>query len=157
LQNLHLQYNRLSSLPDSMAQLSSLKYLDVSHNQLNTLPPSLYALPHLDYFKISHNRLSSLPEDGVDKLNAVELDISANSLPSLPAALSMCKRLKVLRVEENCLDLAGFPSEILENSNVSLLCLEGNLIQQKELQQVQGYEKISYVNQILSTDHLLFY
>ena len=140
-----------------MAQLSSLKYLDVSHNQLNTLPPSLYALPHLDYFKISHNRLSSLPEDGVDKLNAVELDISANSLPSLPAALSMCKRLKVLRVEENCLDLAGFPSEILENSNVSLLCLEGNLIQQKELQQVQGYEKISYVNQILSTDHLLFY
>ena len=125
-----------------MASLSALKYLDVSDNQLESLPAGLYALPHLDYLKASHNKLRTLTDEGMDKLNTVELDFSSNLLPRLPVQLSLCKRLKVLRVEENCLDLEGLPWQILENSNISLLCLDGNLIQQKDLQQVRGYEKV---------------
>ncbi len=145
LETLHLQCNLLSSVSDStLASLTALKTLDLSHNNLRSFPTSLYTLKHLDYLNVSHNKLHSLPEDNLQCLNALELNLSSNSLPCLPAALSMCKRLKVLRLEENCLELTGFPQEILADSKVSLLCLDGNLIQQRELQQVPGYAQVWY-------------
>ena len=137
-----MQWNTLSSVPGSLANLTSLKTLDLSHNQLQSFPPYLYSLPHLDYLNLSHNHLQSLPVEGAENLNTLEINLSSNSLPSLPAALSKCKRLKVLRVEENCLELSGFPWELLKHSKVSLLCLDGNLIQQKDLQGLQGYQQV---------------
>lgn len=140
LETFHLQFNFLSSVPDSMlASLTGLKTLDLSHNRLKKFPPSLSSLKHLDYLNISHNALQALPEDNLQDLNVLELNLSSNSLPRLPVALSMCKRLKVLRVEENCLEIAGLPQEILVDSKVSLLCVEGNLFQQKDLQLLPGY------------------
>lgn len=142
LETLYLQWNTLSSVPGSLASLTSLKTLDMSHNQLQSFPPSLYSLPHLDYLNLSHNHLHSLPVEGVENLHTMEVNLSSNSLPCLPAGLGKCKRLKVLRVEENCLELAGFPWELLEHSKVSLLCLDGNLIQQKDLQGLKGYQQV---------------
>ena len=145
LETLHLQCNVLSSVSDSMlASLTALKTLDLSHNRLQSFPPSLYSLRHLDYLNVSHNQLHALPEENLHQLNTLELNLSSNSLPRLPTALSMCKRLKVLRVEENCLELAGLPQEILSDSKVSLLCLDGNLFQQKDLQQVPGYAQVCH-------------
>lgn len=132
----------LTSLPHTLSSLTALKTLDLSHNQLSSFSPSFYSFPHLDYLNMSHNRLQSLPEEGIEKLHTLELNLSANSLPRLPIGLSMCKRLKVLRVEENCLELSGLPREILENSNVSLLCLDGNLFQQRDVQTVPGYQQV---------------
>lgn len=142
LEALHLQHNQLSSLAQSLGNLVSLKTLDVSHNSLTSFPPSLYTCPHLDYLNFSHNSLHSLPDDGIEKFTAVELNLSANSLSHLPPSLSMCKKLKVLRVEENCLELAGVPNELLAESKVSLLCVDGNLFQQKDLQQLPGYQQV---------------
>lgn len=137
-----MQFNLLPSLPGSVADLKALKTLDLSHNQLTSLPPALYSLPHLDYLNLNHNRLQALPEQGLSHLTALELNLSTNSLSRLPAELGMCKRLKVLRVEENCLELAGLPQQLLEESKVSLLCLDGNLFQQKELQELPGYQQV---------------
>lgn len=143
LETLHLQCNLMSSVPDNvLASLTALKTLDLSHNRLQSFPPSLCSLKHLDFLNLSHNQLHSLPEDNLNQLSALELNLSSNSLPRLPVALSMCKRLKVLRVEENCLELSGVPQEILADSKVSLLCLDGNLFQQKDLQQVPGYAQV---------------
>ena len=153
LETLHLQCKFLSSLPDGVvACLTALKTLDVSRNQLTAFPPSLCSLKHLDYLNLSHNTLHTLPEENMQNLNALELNLSSNSLPSLPVALSMCKKLKVLRVEENCLELSGLPPELLSNSKVSLLCLDGNLFQQKELQQVPGYAQVIHSMQPLGSD-----
>ena len=38
-----LASNQLSELPEPMAQLTRLKYIDLSHNALKELPPSLCA------------------------------------------------------------------------------------------------------------------
>ena len=145
LETLHLHYNMLTTLPDTMTTLTSLRKVDLSHNHMNTFPQGLYSLPHLDYLNISHNKLRSLPEERIELLNTIELNLSANSLPCLPAGLSMCKRLKVLRAEENCLEISGVPAQLLENSKVSLLCLDGNLFQQKDLQALPGYHQVTCV------------
>jgi Leucine-rich repeat (LRR) protein len=125
-----------------MGSLSALKTLDLSHNRLGSLPPSIYSLPNLNYLNVSHNRLHALIEEGLEHLHVLELNMSANSLSRLPVNLSKCKRLKVLRVEENCLTLAGLPSELFQESTVSLLCLEGNLIKDSDLQHVPGYHQV---------------
>lgn len=156
LETLHLQFNLLPSLPGSVADLKALKTLDLSHNQLTSLPPALYSLPHLDYLNLNHNRLQALPEQGLSHLTALELNLSTNSLSCLPAELGMCKRLKVLRVEENCLELAGLPQQLLEESKVSLLCLDGNLFQQKELQELPGYQQVTFGCAVLLSPNCSF-
>ena len=49
------------SLPESIADLTSLINLDLSHNALTSLPPQFFALPSLSVLDISHNSLSALP------------------------------------------------------------------------------------------------
>lgn len=53
--------NKITSLPDSFADLTALTHLDISYNALEALPTNLFALPNLTTLNISHNRLSSLP------------------------------------------------------------------------------------------------
>ena len=93
---------------------------------------------------LSSNSLTEVPSD-VECLTAVELNVSRNSISVLPAELAKCRRLKVLRVQQNSLPLMGVPPAILSESCVSLLCLEGNLFDVQELHDMAGYDKVRVV------------
>lgn len=56
-----LQNNRLTSLPDSFGDFTSLINLDLSHNALTSLPSHFFSLPSLSVLDISHNSLTALP------------------------------------------------------------------------------------------------
>ncbi|KAG6332765.1 hypothetical protein ID866_6321 [Astraeus odoratus] len=56
-----LHQNRLSSLPETFADLTALTTLDLSHNSLASLPHNIWTLPALTNLNLSHNALSSLP------------------------------------------------------------------------------------------------
>lgn len=56
--------------------------------------------------------------------------------------VSRCPRLKVLRLEENCLELTSIPISILTDSQVSLLSVEGNLFEVKMMRDLEGYDKV---------------
>lgn len=56
--------------------------------------------------------------------------------------ISHCPRLKVLRLEENCLELSMLPQSILSDSQISLLAVEGNLFEIKKLRELEGYDKV---------------
>lgn len=58
--------------------------------------------------------------------------------------VSHCPRLKVLRLEENCLELSSIPSSILTHSMVALLSVEGNLFEVKMLRNLEGYDQVKY-------------
>lgn len=60
----------------------------------------------------------------------------------LVAEVAACPRLKVLRLEENCLELTSIPPAILRDSQVSLFSVEGNLFEVKKLRDLEGYEKV---------------
>lgn len=60
----------------------------------------------------------------------------------LSADVSRCPRLKVLRVEENCLELAAIPVSVLNESQVSLFSVEGNLFEVRSLRDLEGYDKV---------------
>ena len=57
--------------------------------------------------------------------------------------LAKCERLKILRLESNCLSLDDFPARLLSDSPVSLLALDGNVFEVKQLTELEGYDKVS--------------
>ena len=141
LETLNLTANSLSSLPEGIINLKALKTVNLSQNSLQTFPLFLCQLTHLDFADLSDNKIEELPE-GVQVLNAVELNVNRNSISVIPASIAKCKRLKVLRIEENTLSLMGIPPVILTDSSISLLCMEGNLFEIKELKDLPEYEKV---------------
>ena len=56
--------------------------------------------------------------------------------------VAKCPRLKVLRLEENCLELSAFSPAILRDSNISLLALDGNLFDTKQFRDLEGYDQV---------------
>ncbi|KAL1413379.1 hypothetical protein Q8F55_001140 [Vanrija albida] len=60
LKTLDLRGNRLTSLPDALADLLRLTYVDVSHNALTALPPALLLLPELESLNASHNAITTI-------------------------------------------------------------------------------------------------
>ena len=57
---LNLNYNQLTSLPESIGNLSNLEYLDLFYNQITSLPESIGDLSSLLYLMLSSNKLTSL-------------------------------------------------------------------------------------------------
>lgn len=134
--------NQLTALPDQLSNLKFLKSLTASGNQLQEFNSVLCEMSKLEFVNVSGNRIKCLPDD-MSHFSAVELNLNGNQLPRLPASVAKSERLKVLRVEENVLSLEGVPLELLAKSNVSLLCLDGNVFTNRELSDQPGYEEVS--------------
>ena len=62
LDSLDLSTNQLTTLPESIGNLSSLKELYLYDNQLTTLPESIGNLSSLERLSLHHNQLTTLPE-----------------------------------------------------------------------------------------------
>lgn len=140
LETLHLSANQISRLPADFGQLSALKTLNLSGNQLRAMPSQLCSLRHLDVVDLSKNKIQSIPDE-VAGVQAIEINLNQNQISQISAQVSRCPRLKVLRLEENCLELSMLPHCILSDSQISLLAVEGNLFEIKMLRDLEGYDK----------------
>lgn len=141
LETVILSHNLLSSFPDTFVNLKSLKTIDVSHNKLTEFPLSLCQLTKVDFVNLSNNHITVIP-DGIDAISAVEIDLNSNQIAVIPENVAKCSRLKVLRLNENCIELMGIPPVVLRDSKISLLCLEGNPVLMRELQEIPEYEEV---------------
>ncbi|XP_076833719.1 leucine-rich repeat-containing protein 57 [Brachyhypopomus gauderio] len=140
LEILILNGNHLHQLPAAVGQLKALRTLSVSGNHFREFPRVLGSLRHLDVLDLSKNRIQTVPAEVAD-LQAIEINLNQNQISSLSPELSRCPRLKVLRLEENCLELSSIPTSILTESQVALLSVEGNLFEVKMLRDLDGYDK----------------
>lgn len=61
--------------------------------------------------------------------------------------MSQCPRLKVLRLEENCLEITAFSSNLLRKSQIALLAIEGNVFDMKFVRDLDGYDVVR-VNEV---------
>ena len=140
LENLIAHSNSISQMP-KFPMLRHLKSLDFSNNVLTSISTSVYSLPQLDMLNLQNNKITSIPEENIQKLYCVEINLNQNQINRLPTAIKKCERLKVLRIEENCLE--SISSEILADSKIAVLHIGGNILTEKDLRETDGYEKYS--------------
>lgn len=143
LETLNVSNNRIGSLSDRISDLRSLKRLEVTNNRLQYLPESLSHCKQLEVLEAGNNKLEKLPQSlgsSGNGVNIVEINVNRNHISDIGAHLGDCPRLKTLRLEENCLSLTDNLKHLLKNSQVSLICLEGNLFTQKELDDLEEYQ-----------------
>ncbi|CAI0421867.1 unnamed protein product [Linum tenue] len=90
-----------------MSSLENLKELDVSFNELEAVPESLCFATSLVKMNVGNNfaDLKYLPRSIGNLANLEELDISNNQIRFLPDSFRLLAKLRVLRVEENPLEL----------------------------------------------------
>ncbi|CAG0916704.1 unnamed protein product [Notodromas monacha] len=140
LESLMASKNHLKSLPNSLSNWKALRKLILSDNVLNEFPEFVCQLPNLDIVDLSGNSINSIP-DCAGTLSTTELNLNRNQVSSISPLLAKSARLKSLRLEENCLSLSAIPIELLKNSNVSLMAVEGNLFAMKEFIEIDGYDE----------------
>ncbi|KAK7103200.1 leucine-rich repeat-containing protein 57-like [Littorina saxatilis] len=140
LESFIADYNQITRLPSSFANLTSLKTLNLSHNLLTAFPVQLCKLRNLDVVDLSGNRITDVPAE-VGDLQAVELNLNQNQVSNLPESLADCPRLKVVRLEENCLPITAFGPRIMKDSKISLFSVEGNVFDSKAFHNLEGYEQ----------------
>jgi len=148
LENLSLNCNQLISLPSGFSGLSSLRTISVNENKLQAFPIFLKDLKHLDSIDLSKNKITAIP-DGIQSMQVSELNLNQNQVYAISEDIAACSRLKVLRLEENCLQLSMIPKKVLAESQISLLAVDGNLFEMKDFRNAEGYE--SYMERYTAT------
>ncbi|XP_041974169.1 leucine-rich repeat-containing protein 57-like [Aricia agestis] len=140
LELLNLSCNNIASLPDSFENLSNLKQLYLNNNKFKLFPKQILELKNLEVIDLSNNKLVSLP-DGMSKLTAAEMNLSRNEISSLSEDLHEAPKLKILRLEENCLSLDAIKPSLLRDSKIHTLNIDGNLFEPKQLASLEGYNE----------------
>ncbi|KAK7367175.1 hypothetical protein VNO80_09184 [Phaseolus coccineus] len=161
LRELRLDYNRLKALPEAVGKIQSLEILTVRYNNIKQLPTTMSSLTNLKELNVSFNELESVPESlcfatSLVKMNIgnnfadmrylprsignlemlEELDISNNQIRVLPDSFKMLTRLRILRAEENPLEVP--PRDIAEKGAQAVVQYMAELVEKREKKDVKS-------------------
>ncbi|KAL2333986.1 hypothetical protein Fmac_015199 [Flemingia macrophylla] len=149
LEALSVRYNNLKQLPTTMSSLKNLKELNVSFNELEYVPESLCFATSLVKMNIGNNfaDMRSLPRSIGNLEMLEELDISNNQIRVLPDSFRMLTRLRVLKVEENPLEVP--PRHVAEKGAQVVVQYMAELVEKKDvksqpLKQKKGWAQICF-------------
>lgn len=108
-----IQLNKIRSLPSSVCEMKSLRYLDAHFNELRGLPIAIGKLTNLEVLNLSSNfsDLRELPETFGDLISLRELDLSNNQIHALPDTFGRLDSLTKLNLDQNPVEVP--PMEIV--------------------------------------------
>jgi Leucine-rich repeat (LRR) protein len=117
---LFLDQCQISSIPDPIFAISSLKKLYLPKNKIQDLPDRFFSdFQSLEFLDISWNFLETISPK-IEQLKQLEhLNAGCNLIASVPAEFSKCFRLKFLILHGNF--ISNFPSKILKAMNLQQL------------------------------------
>lgn len=132
--------NVISFVPLCYGSLRNLKQIHLSNNQITEFPSMFAGLKSLDLLDLSRNKITSVPA-AAKELYCTELNLNQNQISSLAEEVADCTKLKTLRLEENCLQISAIPTRILKESVISTILVDGNLFNNKQFTELDGYEE----------------
>jgi len=124
LRTLDLSRNQLTDLPASISQLHDLQILDLSYNQFAELPECIVGLTHLGKLNLQGNQLAGFPESFFRLIELLDLNVSSNRFTDLPDSISQLSELQELNLANN--QLSDFPESILQLTRLKNLNFGGN-------------------------------
>jgi Leucine-rich repeat (LRR) protein len=124
LRELDLEGNQLTTLPTTIGQLSHLRFLILKNNQLSSLPDSIGELSELEGLYLANNRLTALPESFGQLSHLGYINLTNNQLTTLPKSFGQLGQLTHLKLQGN--QLITLPDSIGKLSKLTELCLQRN-------------------------------
>ena len=91
-----LKRSRLTTIPESIGNLSCLQRLDLSSTQITTLPESIGNLSNLQSLYLSYTKISTLPESIGNLSSLKDLDLSDMQISTLPESIGNLSSLEYL-------------------------------------------------------------
>lgn len=99
LQNLIITKGTITSIPDWVGSLDSLRWLNLEKNSITQIPASLAQLPVLEKLVLSQNHIDSIPPGLFGMPSLLELSINNNPVHHIPPTLLLSKSLRRLNIE----------------------------------------------------------
>ncbi len=99
--SLNIEKMDLKFLPDSIANLTFLRFLWLGYNSLKTLPETIGKIKSLHYIVINNNQIEYLPESIGQLSSLEELDLESNKLTELPETIGQLSSLRSLSLISN--------------------------------------------------------
>ncbi|XP_076655479.1 scribble planar cell polarity protein [Halictus rubicundus] len=110
LEELLLDANHISDLPENFFRLQRLRKLGLSDNEIRVLPPHIQNFESLVELDVSRNNIEDIPEN-IKNLRALQVaDFSSNPILRLPAGFVQLRNLTVLGL--NDMSLTSLPPDI---------------------------------------------
>ncbi len=91
----------LKEIPISLANLLSLKSIDVSFNQIKTIPKIITNIEVLEYLDLNFNSLQELPESIGNLKNLKNLYLRGNKLTRIPDSIIKLEFLEEIDIRDN--------------------------------------------------------
>eukprot|EP00824_Muranothrix_gubernata_P017515 TRINITY_DN35844_c0_g1_i1.p1 TRINITY_DN35844_c0_g1~~TRINITY_DN35844_c0_g1_i1.p1 ORF type:complete len:437 (+),score=75.48 TRINITY_DN35844_c0_g1_i1:60-1370(+) len=127
LQRLDLSHNRISSLPPSFFDLTSLRELNLEGNKLTSIHHAIAHLTDLSSLNLAQNRIESLPETFCSLTNLTKLNLRGHALTTLPPGFGQLQQLRSLNLEAFYhSSLATLPHELEQITTLRKLDLSWN-------------------------------
>uniref|UniRef100_A0A1L8DCR9 Putative leucine-rich repeat lrr protein n=1 Tax=Nyssomyia neivai TaxID=330878 RepID=A0A1L8DCR9_9DIPT len=139
LETLNACNNLITHISPALSKIKNLKQVNLSNNQLTEFPTMFCGLENLDMLDVSRNKITTVPS-AVKDFHGIELNLNQNQVATLSDELVNCKRLKTLRLEENCLQISAITPRILKESVICNLAVDGNLFSSKQFTDLDGYD-----------------
>ncbi len=154
LTSLELRENQISQLPESIGKLTKLVYLSLIRNSVTELPDSMRNLGLLKMLYLDVGNLSKLPDWLGELKNLVELRINYNHLRHLPEAIGDLPELYTLEGASNMLNT--IPSAIGKLKNLRNLDLQDNNLDSipSSIKNLENLETLELLNNKLKLDDL---
>lgn len=123
IQILYLDYNKITVIPSSVANLINLKILYLAGNQIKKLPSSIGNLSNLEELYLNDNLLSSLPNT-LNNLKMLSiLYLQNNKLKKLPS-LGSLSNIQEIYLDNNLIKI--LPADLRNLSSIKLISLNNN-------------------------------
>ncbi|KAI8803165.1 hypothetical protein BJ742DRAFT_507352 [Cladochytrium replicatum] len=91
----------LTTLPNGISRLGSLRYINLRANQLRDFPSVLCQLENLEILDISRNKIAKMPDKLGGLISLKVLSLSRNRITELPRYIGKMGDLKILKIEHN--------------------------------------------------------
>ena len=125
LKVLGLGDNKLSNLPLSIKQLKSIQVLILEFNNFEALPPSIINLTSLQELYLRHNKITKISESIKNLKILKRLDLGNNNINYIyPKSIENLVSLKNLRLSHN--QLTNLPESIGHLNSIQLIELNNN-------------------------------
>jgi len=118
---------KLSTIPPSIENFTSLKYLAMRYTDVKNLPISFWNLTTLKWLQLIRCRFENIPSMLGNLISLEKLSFQRNALRTIPDTIDKLENLKTLDLSYN--NLKNFPDSICKLKNLENLDMGHNYIE----------------------------